>query len=106
MDLSTTSLTNISQNVDTVSTQYLQTYVKGIKKKRFPKVKGVFLGYFVPLIYDPISILASGLNSGEYGKIMEDQTTANSSEVNFKISYHKKIKTDWSIRTEIEKMYT
>ena len=62
--------------------------------------------YYVPSIYDPISILAAALNSAEYRKIVEDQASYKNPEINFKVSFYRKIKTDWALKADIDKIYT
>ena len=61
-----------SQNIVTDLEDGFTSYVKGIRRRRFPKAKGAYLHYFVPSISDPISVLAAALNSAEYKKIIED----------------------------------
>lgn len=79
--------------------------IKKISKKRFPKVQGNYLLYYVPSITDPISMLACAINSKELKKILEEESIVNSESVNFKLSFFKKIKTDSPLRADVDKIY-
>lgn len=76
----------------------IQPHLKKINRKRYPKVQGTYLLYFVPSIGDPVSMLACALNSGELRKFFEDETVVNSNEISFKLSFYRKIKTDSPIK--------
>ena len=53
-----------TQISDLNSGEHIQPQLKKITRKRYPKVQGTYLIYYVPSINDPVSMLACALNSG------------------------------------------